>query len=55
MNNIIYSYHDPAVQAARAERDQAIAGFGSKILHAPGNLLRMGIADFRRFRKLARD
>ena len=51
MNNIIYSYHDQAIQAARAERDQALAGVGSKILHAPGKLLRMGIDDFKRYRK----
>ena len=55
MNNIIYSCHDPAIQAARAERDQAIAGVGSKILHTPGKLLRIGIDDFKRFCKPLND
>jgi len=55
MNNIIYSCHDPAIQAARAERDQAIAGVGSKILYTPGKLLRTGIDDFKRFCKPLND
>ena len=55
MNNTIHSCHDPAIQAARAERDQAIAGVGSKILHTPGEFLRIGIDDFKRFCKPLND
>lgn len=53
MNNLVNFNDDSVIEAARIERGTALADLSSKIIHAPTRLIKLGIDDFRRYRKPA--
>ena len=41
------------VDQAQRDRASALAAIGSKLIHSPSRIIRMGLSDFRRYRRPA--
>ena len=53
MSNDNYLYTQNLVHEAERERGEVLARFGNKLVHAPLRIIRLGINDFRRYRRPA--
>lgn len=50
-DNVFFSRN--LVDQATRERNSVLAAIGNKLIHAPSRIIRMGINDFRRYRRPA--
>ena len=53
MNNDNVFYSRNLVNQAQRERGTVLAAIGNKLIHAPARIIRLGISDFRRYRRPA--
>jgi len=51
-NDNVFFARNLVVQAER-DRGNVLAAIGNKLIHAPSRIIRMGISDFRRYRRPA--
>ena len=52
-NDNVFFARNLVVQAER-DRGNVLAAIGNKLIHAPSRIIRMGISDFRRYRRPAK-
>jgi len=53
LSNDNYTFTEDLIHDAERARGQLLAQFGNKLVHAPMRFVRLGIDDFRRFRRPA--